>query len=123
MDAFWEGAWKMVQVISPALIRLLGVFVGGWMTVWRERKSEDRKVAKETAYLAAIVGGELDHFASGCADVVDDPGRVDDDGFRFQDVERPKFDPSKFDVDWRSIPRVTCSTFLICHIRLNSRTL
>lgn len=75
MDAFWSGAWKLAQVVSPALIGLLGVLVGGWMTVWREKRSDARRAAKKTAYLAAIVGGELDNFASGCADVVDDRGR------------------------------------------------
>ncbi|MBH1548747.1 hypothetical protein I5U02_02035 [Stenotrophomonas maltophilia] len=100
MDAFW----KFVQVISPALIGLFGVVVGGWVTVWREKKSDARKAAKETAYLAAIVGGELDGFASQCADVVDDPGYTDKDGYKRAGVKRPTFTPSKFDVDWRSIP-------------------
>lgn len=104
MDAFWQGAWKFLQAISPALIGLFGVVVGGWVTVWREKKADARKTEKETAYLAAIIGGELDNFASLCADVVDDRGYEDERGFTVARTSLPNFDPSKFDVDWRSIP-------------------
>ena len=98
-------ALKLAQILAPALIGLLGVVVGAVLTIWREIRSEEKKATKDSVYLAAIIGGELDSFVAACADVIDDPKREDSDGHTRSTVATPTFDPKRFDVEWRSIPQ------------------
>lgn len=96
--------WKFIQTITPAIIGFAGVCVGAGITVLREFIVGRRKSKSDGAYLAAIVGGALDSFISGCSDVVGDNGQVDTEGFSHPRATHPEFDPLKLDVEWRSIP-------------------
>ena len=96
--------WKFIQTITPALIGFAGVCVGAGITALREFLAGRHKRKSDGAYLAAIVGGALDTFISGCSEIVGDNGQVDRDGYSHPRSIYPTFDPLKLDVEWRSIP-------------------
>ncbi|WP_269791678.1 hypothetical protein [Stenotrophomonas sp. Iso1] len=95
---------SFIQTVTPAIIGLIGVGVGGALTTWRERSTEKRIEIKDAALLAAVIGGELDGFIAACNEVVQDDGETNPDtGFWEETTATPTFDPSKYDVEWRSI--------------------
>lgn len=102
-------AWKTIQLLSPALIAFVGVCVGAFLSaalaMIKDYVVERRRAGKDAAYLAAIVGGELDKFVNACSDVVHDEGEDDDNGYTHVQVNTPNFTPSMFQVEWRSIPQ------------------
>jgi len=99
-----SDVWKLAEAVVPAVIGLIGVAVGASITLAREIFLAWRRGKTDGAHLAAIVGGTLDTFISTCAAVVGDNGQADRDGESHERVHYPVFDPSKLDVQWRSIP-------------------
>jgi len=99
-----DQLWKFIQFITPALIGFAGVCVGAGIAWFRDHLAGRDKKKSDAAYLAAIVGGALDTFVSGCSEVVGDSGQVDRDGYSHPRATLPGFDPSKLDVEWRTIP-------------------
>lgn len=95
---------SLLQTTAPAAIGILGVIVGALATTWRERSAEKRKARKDSALVAAVIGGELDRFIAGCIAVSQDDGEPDHlTGIWDQTANTPTFDPSKYQVEWRSI--------------------
>ncbi len=99
-----DQIWNFVQIITPALIGFAGVCVGAGIAWLREYSAGRQKKRSDGAYLAAIVGGALDSFISGCSEVVQDNGDTDIEGYSHPSATAPSFDPSKLNVDWRTIP-------------------
>lgn len=104
MDDLSPEAWKLLQQMTPALIGLLGVIVGAFLTTIREWWSQRQRTKKAAAYLTAIVGGELDRFILACSEVAQDSGEPDQIGEMHPRASRPKFEPEQLQVEWLSIP-------------------
>ncbi|WP_455947833.1 hypothetical protein [Lelliottia jeotgali] len=99
-----EEAWRFAGAVVPALIGIGGVIVGAALTNWRERDVSRKKAIKDAVFLAAIIGGELDNMIARCGNVVDDDGQRDVEGDLCPMTELLSFEPSRFEVEWRSIP-------------------
>ena len=92
--------------MESAIFGLVGVVIGGLLTVAKEWWFQNRKSRKDAEYLSIQVSCELERYAAHCADVVGDDGeaRPDDNGYCTAQVQPPKFDPRSFSVEWKSLP-------------------
>lgn len=94
--------------MESAIFGLVGVALGALLAVAREWWFQSRKNKKDAEYLSILVSCELERYAARCAEVVGDEGlcegRPDENGYRFIQVEVPKFEPHAFSVDWKSLP-------------------
>ena len=93
-----QAAW--ISAISG----FVGVVVGAGLTYLKEAQLQRAKTKKEQEYLAILVASELDRFASVCADVANDDGQPDKNGYFVAQVRAPKFEPHLLAVEWKSLP-------------------
>lgn len=93
--------------MSQAIFGLLGVFVGAFLTWFKEEWAERRTRSRHACYLAIRVVCVLDKYVEGCAEVtVDDGlcyGQLDKDGNPSPQVEEPDSPTYPADIDWKSI--------------------
>ena len=94
--------------MESAIFGLVGVVVGGLLTVAKEWWFQNRKSRKDSEYLSIQVSCELERYVARCADVVGDDGlcegRPDENGYSTPQIKPPVFDPKSFDVEWKSLP-------------------
>lgn len=94
--------------MESAIFGLIGVVIGGLLTVAKEWWFQNRKSRKDAEYLSIQVSGELERYVASCADVVGDDGlcegRPDENGYRTSQVKPPEFDLKSFNVEWKSLP-------------------
>lgn len=100
----------MSDDIITAVIGLVGVLVGGALTVGAEWLARRSKTKQELAYLAILVVSQLDRFANGCLYVAYDDGTVDgqpagkDSVYYEPTTTQPEFAPLDLQVEWRVLP-------------------
>jgi hypothetical protein len=90
--------------ILPAVFGLVGVILGGLLTVARDWWFQWRRERKDVQYLVVQVVGHLDRFVAGCARVAADSGEPDAQGYSKCQVQAPKFEPQLLNVEWRTLP-------------------
>ncbi len=96
--------------LAPAVFGLLGVWLGAYMTTKHEERKEDRRLARESAYLATLVVAHLDRLVDDCLKVAFDDGTyhgvpAGDDGLcKETTTPDPKFSPLELAVDWKALP-------------------
>lgn len=94
--------------MGQAIIGLVGVLVGAFLTVFKEWwfKKSDRQRSRE--YLAIRVVCILDQLLDECMDVVSDDGlwygQRDPDGHLAPQVDTPELNFDALAVDWESLP-------------------
>jgi hypothetical protein len=94
--------------MESAIFGLIGVILGGVLTLAREWFFASRKNKKDAQFLAIQVSCALDRYVASCANVVGDDGlcegRPDETGCRDCQVENPKIEMDSFNVEWKSLP-------------------
>lgn len=94
--------------MESAIFGLIGVALGALLTVAKEWWFQSRRTQKDAEYLAIQVSCGLERYVAGCVAVVGDDGlyhgQTDEHGYHTIQVETPKFDPTLFNVEWRSLP-------------------
>ncbi len=94
--------------MESAIFGLIGVVIGGLLTVVKEWWFQNRKSRKDAEYLAIQVSCELERYVACCAEVVGDDGycqgQPDENGYCTIQVKPPQFDTKLFDVEWKSLP-------------------
>lgn len=94
--------------MESAIFGLVGVVIGGLLTVAKEWWFHSRKNRKDAEYLSIQVSCELERYVARCAEVVGDnglcQGQPDEKGYHTSQVEPPKFEPKSFNVEWKSLP-------------------
>jgi hypothetical protein len=94
--------------MESAIFGLVGVLLGGGLTIFKDWWIAIRKEKKEAEYLSIRVSCALEAFLARCAEVVGDDGlsegRTDDRGYHKVQVEAPKFEPELLPVEWKSLP-------------------
>ena len=96
--------------MESAVFGLLGVLLGGVLTVAKEWWLQWRKDKRDADYLAIQVVCLLERYVNECAAVVGDDGlcegQADKDGYSSIQVAATKFEPNLLTVEWRSLPTV-----------------
>jgi hypothetical protein len=86
---------------------LLGVVVGGLVTILRDVYMQRRTDAKARAYLAIRVGERLERFAAECLDVIADtgrePGQEGTYGEKKPQAKWPSIEIAELDVNWQTL--------------------
>ncbi len=94
--------------MESAIFGLVGVVIGGLLTVAKEWWFQNRKSRKDAEYLSIQASCELERYVARCAEVVADnglcEGRPDENGYCTPQVKPPEFDPKSFNVEWKSLP-------------------
>ncbi len=94
--------------MEVAIIGLIGVLLGGLLTVAKDWWLQRRTNQKDAEYLSIQVSCALEKYAARCAEVVADDGlcegRPDEDGYCRPQVSPPKFEPESLKVEWKSLP-------------------
>jgi hypothetical protein len=94
--------------MDKALIGLVGVVLGFFLTIFKDWLLQRTKTKKDYEYLTIRVVCVLDRFMYACVDVVNDDGtcmgQYDKDGYARIQVTPPTFNPYDLDVEWKSIP-------------------
>ncbi|HBH47634.1 MAG TPA: hypothetical protein DDX98_03290 [Bacteroidales bacterium] len=94
--------------MGTAIIGLLGVVIGSFLSMGKDWWFEYRRRCKNIEYLSIHVVCMLDRFVNDCVTVVQDDGLVngqyDSDGCRSPHASLPKFNPQSIDVEWKSLP-------------------
>lgn len=94
--------------MEAAIFSLIGVALGGVLTLAREWWFQSRKDQKDAQYLCAVVSCALQSFSDRCADVVGDDGlsdgQPDERGYHQIQVEAPRFTIDGWGVEWKSLP-------------------
>lgn len=94
--------------MESAIFGLVGVALGGALTLAREWFFASRKNKKDAQFLAIQVSCALDRYVASCANVVGDDGlcegRPDENGCRSCQVDTPKIEMDSFKVEWKSLP-------------------
>ena len=97
--------WKN---IITAAFGLVGVLVGGFLTIVKESWFNKKQKQKEAEYLSIQIVSMLDRFIGGCVEVVYDDGlcdgQSDERGYSSIQVTPPEFKPETVDVEWKSLP-------------------
>ena len=89
--------------MEKLLIGIAGVFVGALLTILREFFNEWRSKRNDARYLAVRVSCQLDHFISGCFEVVCDNGVEDQQGCLVTNSKTPTIDLDGIDGKWQSM--------------------
>ena len=94
--------------MESAVFGLIGVIVGGLLSIAKDWWLEKLSRAKNAEYLVIQISCALEQYALRCADVVNDDGlsygQRDKDGCCRVQVTPPEFEPKTFDVEWKSLP-------------------
>lgn len=93
--------------MEKILIGILGVFLGALLAVVRELYSDYRSKKNKAEYIAVRVSFMLDHFISGCVDVVGDDGDMygrDEQGCLQLQTKKPEIDFISLNFEWQSLP-------------------
>ena len=94
--------------MTSAISALLGVIVGGLLSIAKDWWFENRKTKRNLEYLSIQVISELDQFIKkSYAVVIDDglfQGGYDTDGCKAPQVSLPKFNRESIDGIWKSLP-------------------
>ena len=94
--------------MEAAIIGLIGVVLGFFLTFGRERYTERKKMDKEAQYLAIRTVCIFDRFIEGCVAVVGDDGlwhgQSDADGYSRIQEKAPTLDIELTDVNWKALP-------------------
>lgn len=90
-----------------AIFGLIGVVIGGFLTLLRDTWSEWRARRRHARYLAIRVVIALDRYVEKCADVATDDGlsqgQPNADGYLEEQVALPPAPTFPPDLDWKSI--------------------
>lgn len=89
--------------MSEAIFGLIGVIVGSLITGMKELWMGWHSRRKNQQYLAIRVVTYLDFFSERCAEVVDDDGDIDQEGYTRTSIAEPEFDIDSIEVEWKSI--------------------
>jgi hypothetical protein len=94
--------------MESAVFGLVGVLLGGFLTIGREWWFLRRKNRKDAEYLSVQVSCALERYVSQCAEVVSDDGlcdgQPDEHGYRRIQIPSPTFSPESLNVEWKSLP-------------------
>ena len=94
--------------MASAIFGLIGVLLGSLLAGAKEWFFLRRNNARDAAFLAVQVVGQLDRYVLACSAVVADEGlnqgQPDKNGYRYAQVETPVFEPDALKVEWRAIP-------------------
>lgn len=94
--------------MDKALIGLIGVVVGVFLTLIKDWWFEYRNRRKNIEFLCIHIVCMLDRYVGGCVDVVNDDGlylgQHGADGCKHTQATLPKFEPQSIDVEWKSLP-------------------
>jgi len=94
--------------MESAIFGLVGVVIGGLLTVAKEWWFQKLKTRKDSEYLSIQVFCQLERYVACCAEVVADDGlcdgQPDKNGYSTPQVKQPVFDPNSFNVEWKSLP-------------------
>ena len=93
--------------MTQAIFGLIGVFVGGLLTWFRDAWSDGRTLKRHARYLAIRVVCVLDKYVQDCADVATDDGlcqgQRNERGYLEAQVSKPPPPTFPQDLDWKSI--------------------
>ncbi|RMO82527.1 hypothetical protein ALQ33_200017 [Pseudomonas syringae pv. philadelphi] len=94
--------------MTAAMFGLLGVLLGGFITVIKEVVFRRNKSQKDLLYLSIIVSTELERFVSQCIDAVNDDGlyhgQRNTQGCLEVQTASPGFVIDGMQVDWQTLP-------------------
>ncbi len=94
--------------MESAIFGLIGVALGAFLTVLREWWFQNRKNRTDAEFLAIQISCALERYAAQCVEVVVDDGlyqgQRDEENCFAPQVEKPKFDPESFKVEWKALP-------------------
>lgn len=94
--------------MDKAIIGLIGVALGFFLTVAKELWLQSRNKKKDVEYLSIQVACMLERYIVGCANVVSDDGlyhgEYGSDGRACIQVPLPKFEPESLNVEWKVLP-------------------
>lgn len=89
---------------NSAYIGLLGVVVGGALTLAKDVFLHRRSESLEARLLCIQVMSLLDRFAADCFHVAGDTGEEEVDGVVRAEFMTPDFNPHSLDVQWKTLP-------------------
>lgn len=97
-----------IKTLMPAMVGLVGVVLGGVLTISKDVWLEHRKNRREREYATVLLLGELDRLIRSCSAVSADDGLIEgnygENGCREPQTSEPKFDPNSLDVNWKCFP-------------------
>ncbi|ODT75297.1 MAG: hypothetical protein ABS69_10990 [Nitrosomonadales bacterium SCN 54-20] len=96
--------WYLLKTMESAIFGLVGVALGGLLTLAREWWFQRRQEAKDAGFLVILVSRQLDLYVSHCASVVADDGAPGMGNYYQPKTSTPRFKLELLEVEWKSLP-------------------